>query len=90
MARSSRSGSFDETGCGMAPIFQQAAHATNQSTELGRATVTMSPTPTPPAARSRARRFADNSSSSLVKVSSPQLIAGRFGSLSASFVRRWL
>src|SRR5271154_5136315 len=43
IASSSRAGSLAETGWGTAPIFQQAANATNQSTELGRATVIMSP-----------------------------------------------
>src|SRR5579875_1274739 len=47
IADSSRSGSRDDTGCGIAPIFQQAANATNHAVELGRAIVTMSPTPAP-------------------------------------------
>ena len=43
IACSSRSGRWAGTGWGMAPIFQQAATATYHSVELGRATVTMSP-----------------------------------------------
>jgi hypothetical protein len=66
IASSSGRGRRDETGCGVAPTFQAAAKATNQSTEFGSATVTMSPTPTPPAARSRARRLAAASSSDRV------------------------
>src|SRR5438552_8728915 len=40
IAWSSRSGSLADTGCGMAPIFQQAAKATYQSVEFGSAMVT--------------------------------------------------
>ena len=72
----------------MAPIFQQAAKATNHSTELARAMVTMSPSVTPPAAMSRARRLADDSSSDRDRLTPPHVMAGRSGSCSASSVRR--
>jgi len=40
-----------DTGCGIAPSFQQATQATNQSTELGTATVTNDPSPMQASAR---------------------------------------
>src|SRR5438132_6998749 len=44
---SSRLGNRDETGVGVAPTFQAATVAARNSTQLGRASTTMSPGPTP-------------------------------------------
>src|SRR5689334_15192111 len=46
-AASSAGGSLAETGCGVAPSFQMAAHAMKYSTPFGRPMVTRSSTPTP-------------------------------------------
>ena len=83
MSASSRAGSFADTGCGIAPSFQQATYVTNQSTELGRATVTKSPFPTPRAERSRARRLPWASSSARVSDAAAHVTAGRSGAAAA-------
>ena len=57
IAASSRPGSFADTGCGIAPIFQHARYATNQSTEFGTAIVTKSPSSIPYDCSSRPSRF---------------------------------
>ena len=86
--RSSRAGSFGLTGWGMAPSFQAAAAATRNSSELGRAMVTMEPWVTPESDRCRARRLAEASSSARVSRSGPQVIASRSGSAAARSVMR--
>ena len=83
MAASSRAGSRADTGCGMAPIFHVATTATNQSTELGRAMVTRSPSFTPSSSSCRARASAANWSSARVMLRSPQVMAGAAGSAAA-------
>ena len=47
MARRSRSGSRDDTGCGVAPSRQVARQAAKNSIELGSASVTRAPASTP-------------------------------------------
>ncbi len=49
MARSSDSGSRDDTGCGVAPTIQHATVWTKNATPFGSAIVTKSPSATPAA-----------------------------------------
>ena len=73
IASSSRFGSRDETGCGVAPSFQHATTAATNSMPFGSAIVTKSPCTTPRDASSRAMRFASRSSSP--RVNRPGLVS---------------
>ena len=76
MPCSSSGGIAAETGCGTAPAFQQAMHASTNSTLLGRPMVTRSPRTTPRASRARASRLVRRSSSVQLRVVSPLMTAG--------------
>src|SRR5437867_1921763 len=68
MPSSSRFGSRDDTGVGVAPTFHDAIIAAMNSTQFGSASTTMSPGPTPSAANSSAVSLASDSSSARVTV----------------------
>ena len=81
---SSALGRRAETGCGVAPSFQQAKQASMKPTLLGSAMVTKLPCSTPLAASARASRLVRRSSSPQLRRSSPQLTAASFARAAAS------
>ena len=84
MAERSGGGSRWETGCGTAPTAQAANMLSTNPIELGRPMVTVEPSATPRAANSAARRSTRSTNPARVNVTSPQVSAGRSGSVSAS------
>ncbi len=68
-----------DTGSGVAPAFRVASATSMNSTEFGRASVTIRPSPTPAATSRRASRSVRSSSTSNVSVRSPTVRAGASG-----------
>ena len=87
-ASSPRAGGRDDTGWGVAPIFRVATTATNQSMELGRAIVTISPS------SPRRRAVVGREHRRLLRLRarvtlcSPHVMAAREGSATARSARR--
>ena len=89
ISSSSRPGSFDDTGCGMAPMNQHAIVVSTNASLFGYATVTMSPSVTPRSSSVRAVRVASSTSSCHVRVRLPTTVrAGRSGVSSAKERKR--